>query len=324
LERLRIVERSYDYFEHERCYYQAKEFMTGRDLHKGLYEPAVPLTEEQRRLIATVMMYGIRVIHEAGIVHTDLKPQQIYLEEDPSIELKYRVKIVDFDSCRIPGQSEPLQICTTPFYSSPEHLRGGMPDFSSDVFTCGLILGEVLAGAHPVRAETAAGYADDVLKGKIPTLKELHPSIPVPLSNLVARALNPDSSKRPSAKELHETLAAFRGKEAVPEPVKPTMERPGVGRVIFESPGLSYPVSVHKPMVVGRKDFRFYQGYQYLSSEQIRLGKDGKDWVVEAIDGVKNPTTVNGEVLGKGARRKLVNGDTLAVGEFRCAIRLFE
>jgi hypothetical protein len=161
------------------CYFQAYEFVEhGGDLQQMLDDErethrrtgVSPLREPDvwaRHVTwAKVLMAGIAALHESRIVHADLKPPNVYLIRDPSL-------------ARLPAQADRHGLLGargpsgavarlpgyvgSDNYRSPEHLtRGAMPGLASDVFTCGLILYELLAGTAPVLARRQAEYASAV------------------------------------------------------------------------------------------------------------------------------------------------------------------
>lgn len=202
-------------------FFQVFEWVDGgKDLEHFLQDSRVPgkVTWEQRLTLARVMMAGINALHEAGIVHCDLKPPNIVLFEDRDIAAGYRLKVIDMDFSILKDQPAPWHgtdtgYVGTPLYFSPEHLQKGYaPVQASDIFTCGLILYELLAGAHPYPDE--ATYTDAALSwraspprmlGEIPGAAGAQDTA----VRLLHQCLCPDASKRPSAKDVN---LALRGR----------------------------------------------------------------------------------------------------------------
>lgn len=327
LDKLDVVEKNYEYFEFDNCYFQAKEFMEGKDLDSALNDPKNPPTDEQRFFIATVFMYGIRKIHEEGIVHTDLKPQQIYLKFNPSITLKYEVKIVDFDFCRIPGISEPIHIAGTPFYTSPEHIKGETPDFKSDIFTCGIILYQILGGTEPHPGTTQEEFQHNVLAYRVEKkLKELNPQISNELSELIYRMLDPQKENRPDAKEVHDALIreldSLRKGISMPTapPPSPPVTKVPI-RIEFHHPLVKYPLSVHKTMILGRDNFRSYgEGYKYLERQQFEIIKHGDCWKIKGFPSTTNPTLCDDKDCS-GVEIELKDGSKIKIGNLEITIK---
>ena len=100
-------------------------------------------------------------------MHADLKPANAYLIEDPTIGSGYQLKLIDMDFSLLADRRAPWHghqgYVGTDNYRSPEHLaRGSVPGLASDVFTCGLMLYELLAGEHPYWSDDQAEYAKQV------------------------------------------------------------------------------------------------------------------------------------------------------------------
>ncbi|MBW3654578.1 MAG: hypothetical protein KY444_00605, partial [Gemmatimonadetes bacterium] len=142
-----------------RTYFQVFELVeNGADLG-GIFEReaeangghtlAVPFKDarlwEQHVIWAKVLMSGINTLHAAEIAHADLKPDNAFLIEDPSIAAGFQLKLIDLDFSVLTDQTAPWHgrqgYVGTDNYRSPEHFTAGAtPGAASDVFTCGLIL----------------------------------------------------------------------------------------------------------------------------------------------------------------------------------------
>lgn len=170
----------------KRAFYQVFEWVEGgSDLRKMLTDlEANPRSYDwnQRVVFSKVMVAGIHAIHKAGVIHTDLKPENFYLVPDSTISVKWKIRVIDMDFSILEGVKPPWiehgDTCVgTRGYMSPEHVRKEIPTKASDVFTLGLILGELLGAGHP--AMGAAGgmdnYDKNVLEGGIPSVEIQHP-----------------------------------------------------------------------------------------------------------------------------------------------------
>ena len=164
-----------------RNYFAAFEFVeNGADLG-GIFEkeaeanggraPQPPFAAQlwERHVIwAKVLMSGIHSLHGAKVAHADLKPDNAFLIEDPSIAAGYQLKLIDVDFSVLTDEQAPwhghMGYVGTDNYRSPEHFTAGAtPGAASDVFTCGLILYQLLAGQHPYWADDQGEYAAKVL-----------------------------------------------------------------------------------------------------------------------------------------------------------------
>lgn len=330
-------------FEHGRKFHQVFEFLDkshslDKILERVKTHPAdVPWSS--RELMAKVLVAGIAQLHAAGIVHADLKPDNIMLIEDPTLGMRYRLRIIDMDFSFFTDKKAPWHghegYFGTPGYMSPEHSKVPVP--VSDVFTLGIILYQLLGPGHPYLYDDN----DVILKAyqdyrvEKPRLAGA-PSAPATadaISDILYRCLHPDASKRPSASELHRTLLGekvvplpppagtaptpVRKPEPAPPPPapKPEVVPPDalVGPLVLVGPdgtelALTARVALGRTVLVTR----FGEGGRYASDQQFVLDRQGDGWYVEPVAGTTNATLFNGEVLT--ARTKLAAGATIGVG----------
>ena len=213
--------RFLDNFEAEfgpRTYFQVFEFVErGHDLAtllSQMRERPASVTWDQRVLLAKVLMAGIAALHEARIVHADLKPENVQLFEDPTIKVGYQLKLIDMDfsilADRLPPWHGQMGYVGSPGYFSPRHLSGDVPLPASDVFQCGLILYELLASRHPYQFEDTDAYARAV-RGHEANPPRLDGRLPAPADTeafvaAMHRCLDPDPSRRPTAMDLSQML----------------------------------------------------------------------------------------------------------------------
>lgn len=291
------------------CYFQVFEFVEhGNDISEILTRAAAGsrLPWDQRMILARVMMAGIASLHDAKIVHCDLKPGNIELFADHTIAAKYRLKLVDFDWSILADRRAPWHgfqgYMTSPGYSSPEHLRAQLPVPASDVFTCGLMLHMLLAGAHPYDFDSDTEYGRAVLgyAAPLPAFADFpgSPAEAAELGQALRRCLDPLPKERPTAAEL---LAVLRGGRAG-----------GGGWLRLVGPS-GETVTVRVPTDVGKTVLaKFGTDAACLDVVQFSLEPSGGDWYVVPRVGTTNETLLNGK---KVTTRSVVRqGDTLAVG----------
>ena len=208
--------------------YVVSELIDGRTLRDEIGNTAFPA----RRVldIATQVADGLAAAHEAGIVHRDVKPENIMVTRAG------RVKIVDFglaqpagfqQSSDLPNISEMqtqtdagLRAGTIP-YMSPEQARGSPTDFRSDQFSFGLVLFEMAAGRPAFKHETAAATLDAIANDEPQTAPWLDKRMPSPYRWIVDRCLAKNASERyASTTDLYRDLATLRDRlsELVPSP----------------------------------------------------------------------------------------------------------
>ena len=224
-----------------RAFYQVFEWIDGGSDLRGVLNAlaADPSSYDwnQRVVFARVMTAGIHSIHQAGVIHTDLKPENFYLLPDPSIAVKWKVRLIDMDFSLLEGKLAPWHghegYVGTPGYMSPEHLAGSLPEKSSDVFTLAIILSELLGSGHPT-ASDMDGYEQKVKDGRLPEVQVQRPIERVSdlefLNKVINACLRPEPERRPTAsdllKALNGTLPSFdgmtpKGAAAAPAPLPP-------------------------------------------------------------------------------------------------------
>lgn len=222
-----------------RAFYQVFEWVDGGSDLRGVLNTlaADPSSYDwnQRVVFARVMTAGVHAIHAAGVIHTDLKPENFYLLPDPSIGVKWKVRVIDMDFSLIEGKQAPWHgyegYVGTPGYMSPEHLTESLPEKASDVFTLAIILSELLGSGHPT-ASNMDGYEQKVKDGRLPEVQVQRPIERVPdlefLNKVINACLRPEPERRPTAsdllKALNGALPSFDGmspKGAAAEPVPP-------------------------------------------------------------------------------------------------------
>jgi serine/threonine protein kinase len=323
------------------CYFQAYEFVEhGADLQQVLDEER----EQHRRTRAAptrdaavwarhvtwakVLVAGVAALHEGGVVHADLKPANAYLIEDPTIGSGYQLKLIDMDFSLLTDRRAPWHghqgYVGSDNYRSPEHLvRGGVPTKASDVFTCGLMLHELLAGRHPYWSDDQADYAKQVQAHAAgpPALVGLMPS-PAEngeVSQALHRCLSPDATARPTAVELRAVLSG-RGKPAAVPKAALTSAAAGAPRaplvagvLVLQAPdGKSLRLSVRTEL--GKALMRhFGPEAEFWDHRQcvIERGGDGR-WTLVPAGPTTNETLINGRALMRAS--VLSPGDQIAVG----------
>lgn len=313
------------------CYFQAYEFVErGGDLQRVLDDereqhrrtkiaPArAPATWARHVTWAKVLTAAVAALHEANIVHADLKPANAYLVEDPTISAGYQLKLIDMDFSVLSDQRAPWHgfqaYVGTDNYRSPEHLtRGAIPLKASDMFTCGLMLYELLAGEHPYWRDGQADYAA-LVRSHAAKPPALLGTLPAPASNAevsraLHRCLSPDAAARPTAAELRGLL---NGRDQPARPLPPAREPLTSDRIELRGPdGRSLELGVRTEL--GKALVRqFGAEGEFWDARQCVVERRGRQWVVTPIPGSTNETLVNGAPLT--APHALHQGDAIAVG----------
>lgn len=183
----------------------------------------------QRYQIACDLLTGLSAIHGAGVIHSDLKPENLMLNPDP--QGIFHLKYVDFDFSLLKGKEAPwinppkpedkMGYLGTERYLSPEHLKAQRPSEASDIFTAGIILAELLTGRHPV-GDDKEMYNRRVLGGQFGKVR-LPDSIravtenPDELDRAINRMLSFEPNSRPSSAEMADLFEEKRKFSIVPD-----------------------------------------------------------------------------------------------------------
>ena len=312
-------------------FFQTFEFVSGgEDLGQildRLRKKPGDLAWDQRLILAKVMMAGIHQLHEAKVVHGDLKPPNLQLFADRSIKAGWQLKLIDMDFSILADRPAPWHgkaaYVGTPRYFSPEHLEGKVPVPSSDVFTCGLILYELLAEGHPYLTTDDESYlrAAKAFRATAPKLQgRLADDAPTrALAECLHRCLSPDVKKRPTAKDVNLALngrspfaPATRSRTEPARPAPPPKRAAALKLVGASGTTLEVriPTAVSAPLLK-LKGFGAEAEYADKSSQFRVESRDGK-WIVIPSPATTNATFLNGAPVEREAA--LNDGDTLAVG----------
>ena len=149
--------------------------------------------------------------HSKGIVHRDIKPQNIMILRDGTI------KVADFGIAALESAQEQrsAQTVGSVHYIAPEQARGGTPDPRSDIYSLGVVMYEMLTGRMPYDGDTAEQIALKHITGIAVPPPDLNPEIPDELARITLKAMNADINERyQSASELLSDLEAFRAQQA--------------------------------------------------------------------------------------------------------------
>jgi serine/threonine-protein kinase len=195
--------------------FMVMELLSGESLGERIArEP--PLSSEQLIHIMSLTLRGLSAVHDAGIVHRDLKPANIFLQRDSDAVYP---KILDFGISRSlnGGGERPSAIATqegliigTPDYMSPEQARGELDvDRRADIYSMGAILFEGLTGRLPFIAKTVGDLIVQIVTAEPPRASDVAPSVPKPLSDLIAQAMSKNREHRfTDARALRRALLA--------------------------------------------------------------------------------------------------------------------
>ena len=183
--------RMHDFHEEEGIPFITMEYVAGEDLKSFMRQKGKII--EEAISIAKQVCEGLAEAHELGVVHRDLKPQNIMIDK------KGRARIMDFGIARsieAPGVTSSGMMIGTPDYISPEQAEGEKADQRSDIYSLGSILYEMVTGSVPFKGDTALSVA---LKHKTkipPDPKKLNPEVPKELNRLILICLEKERERR--------------------------------------------------------------------------------------------------------------------------------
>ncbi|PYP04833.1 MAG: hypothetical protein DMD25_05530 [Gemmatimonadetes bacterium] len=205
----RNVVRTYDLGEVNGLYYLTMEYVEGTSL-KQLVATRGPLPVPVTLTIGKQLCRALEVAHEQGVIHRDIKPQNLVVE--PSGVLK----VMDFGIARLasrttdPGLTKEGMSIGTPDYMSPEQLSGKELDARSDLYSAGVVLFECLTRRLPFEAATTYAVIAKQLEGAPPDPRTLNQDVPEALAHVILRAMAKEPVDRyQTAAEMHDALAAI-------------------------------------------------------------------------------------------------------------------
>ncbi len=194
----------------------AMPFVKGSNLKQALAAGRFPAREERLRLVLEAAR-AIAHAHSHRIVHRDVKPPNILIDEEG------HARVTDFGLAKRLDQSQPLtapgQMIGTVLYMPPEQIEGEIEHIgpATDVYALGVVLYEVLTGHPPFTGTTFAAIVGQVLAKEAPLLRSIDPTIPADLEAICRKALAKEPGKRqPTAKEFADELERFLKGEPAP------------------------------------------------------------------------------------------------------------
>ena len=186
------VIRIFDLGEAEGLKFITMDFIEGRDLKSILREKGKVEADEATKIV-TQICRALDAAHSEGVVHRDLKPQNIM------VDAKGRVTVMDFGIARsmeMPGMTQTGSLVGTPEYMSPEQAKGEDVDARSDLFTLGIIFYELLTGKTPFYADTAYATLLKRTQERARDPVELEPTISPQISGVVMKCLETNREQR--------------------------------------------------------------------------------------------------------------------------------
>ncbi|MEM9195402.1 MAG: protein kinase [Myxococcota bacterium] len=231
--------------EADNSLFVAMEMLNGQTLREAW--DAGTLTPDQKLDQFEELLEALAAAHDKGIVHRDMKPENVFVHTTRGG--KRMIKLLDFGIVREPEETNVTQAgmgMGTPDYMSPEQATSAKDvTAASDVWSCGVMLYEALAGQLPFHGKTPSAVVVDVITRPHTPLRSAVHNIPPPLSDLVDRCLSKEPEHRPQdAGQLLGFLRAARGAvQALPK----TMATPAFPGPAAVTPNPGAPFGVGAP-----------------------------------------------------------------------------
>jgi len=209
--------RVYDYGIEEDRHYLVMEYVGGRTL-KAIIQEQGPFAVDHALYIAQQIAEGLSVIHQQGVIHRDIKPQNLIVQTDGT------VKVMDFGIARMADLSALTQngfLVGTPHYISPEQALGQRVDHRSDIYSLGVVLYEMLMGKVLFDGDSPITVALMHVKNPVPSLRLQRTDIPTKVEQLVDKCLAKEPGGRfQTAAASVSAIQSLRGEPAaaVPQP----------------------------------------------------------------------------------------------------------
>jgi serine/threonine-protein kinase len=202
------------------------EYVPGTDL-KTLLQTRGRFSVDEAVPLLIQACAGIGYAHRAGLVHCDVKPQNMLVTPDQ------RLKVTDFGIARALASIQPDEksnvVWGSPQYFSPEQAAGAAPSPASDVYALGVVMYEMLTGRLPFTGDTAAELAQMHRSTPTPPPRHFNPSIPPALEQIILKVLSKEPSARyRTADQLGRVLMSFNRTTTVSPAVEAVHTPPGL------------------------------------------------------------------------------------------------
>lgn len=180
----------YDVGSEGSLYYIVMEYVEGITL-KTYINKKGRLTYNEALSIAIQVGRGIEAAHKKNIIHRDIKPQNIIISREG------KVKVMDFGIARaVTSNTVSADIMGSVHYASPEQARNGYVTFTTDIYSLGIVMYEMVTGRVPYDGETTVAIAIQHLQGEMVPPSEYAPDLPIAVERIIQKATMKTQSRR--------------------------------------------------------------------------------------------------------------------------------
>jgi len=289
----------YDVAMHDGAPYVVSELLEGETLRERL--SSAPISQRKAINYAIQVAHGLAAAHEKGIVHRDIKPDNLFITKDD------RVKILDFGLAKLVesvhgdgGQTDvptrkvhtdPGSVLGTVGYMSPEQIRGGPADLRSDIFSFGAVLYEMFTGVRAFRGDSAVETLNAILKEEPKEFSATDRNLAPALERVVWHCLEKNPERRfQSANDVAFALESLSGFSSSGSTDTRTIAIPPVrSRNRERSIWLTFSSGTSRALF----ETRISKGDD-RAGDQYALTSDGQRFLVNtvALEGARTPITV--------------------------------
>lgn len=232
----------YDVRQDGPTHYIVMELVEGTDLKRIIRDFGV-LPVDRALNFAIQICAGIGFSHRSGLVHADIKPQNILITKEDV------VKITDFGIAQALSDTQPGQrqdmVWGSPHYFAPEQARGEKPSPASDVYAIGIVMFEMLTGRLPYGGATQRDLALAHIQQPIPLVSDINPAVPEKLAQIVYKIMSKEPSARYSmADQLGHVLISYRDRAKDVTVGSPSEPAPSSAPTVARQPIIPAPPSV--------------------------------------------------------------------------------
>ena len=213
----------YDVGDYKNHHYIVMEYVLGKTL-KQMIRARGPLLNEEAVDIMKQLTSATYEAHSRGVIHRDIKPQNIVVKADGS------VKILDFGIATAKGSMQLTQannVMGSVHYLAPELARGESATPQSDIYALGIVLFEMVTGTVPFKADQAVQVALMHMREKMPDVHDFNPEVPQSIGNIITRATAKDPADRySSCDEMYNDLMTCLSPSRINEPKLVIADKP--------------------------------------------------------------------------------------------------